>query len=123
MEVSAKGGTFLRLKSGTAEIFGVELAPERTLALSSSRKLALFTWSGCEVYVWGGEPSVYVSRESQVPLYANLHQQLDSRREAAAGREGAQGPRVMVVGPTDSGSAGWVCGTTCPSGATIMSDF
>ena len=104
IEAGAKGVTYLRLRSGTAEIFGVELAPERTLSLSGSRKLALFTWMGCEVQVWGAECAMYVSKESQVPLFANLHQQLEARRSAAEA-SGGQGPRVLVVGPTDSGKS------------------
>ena len=104
VEVPAKGLAYLRLRAGAAEILGVELAPERTLTLGQSRKLALFSWLGCEVQVWGAECAVYVSRESQVPLFANLHQQLEARREAAE-RGGGQGPRVLVVGPTDSGKS------------------
>lgn len=39
-----------------------------------------------------------------MPLYANLHQRLEARREEAR-LSGGQGPRVLVVGPSDSGKS------------------
>jgi polyribonucleotide 5'-hydroxyl-kinase len=52
-----------------------------------------------------------VSSETQVPVYANLHQRLEARREEAKAT-GIAGPRVLVVGPTDSGKSS-LCRILC----------
>jgi polyribonucleotide 5'-hydroxyl-kinase len=99
-------GAYLYLSAGTAEVFGVELAEGRTYYLAPDRRVGVFTWFGAELLVWGAISGAYESPESQVPVYANLHQQLEARRDAAAAAGGgAQGPRVLVCGSTDSGKS------------------
>jgi polyribonucleotide 5'-hydroxyl-kinase len=104
VEVAAGGAAFFQLVAGTAEVFGVEAAEGRAYALAADRRVALFTWFGAEILLWGAVSGAYVSDESQVPLAAALHAQLDARRAAAAAARGA-GPRVMIVGPSDSGKS------------------
>ena len=53
LEVDPKAPAYVQLASGTAEVFGVELAEGRTYLLSPDRRLAIFTWFGAEVLVWG----------------------------------------------------------------------
>jgi polyribonucleotide 5'-hydroxyl-kinase len=48
--------------------------------------------------------NVYSSADSQIPLYANLHQRLEARRDEAK-LSSFNGPRVMIVGPVDSGKS------------------
>jgi polyribonucleotide 5'-hydroxyl-kinase len=100
-----------QLISGTAEVFGVELAEGRAYHLAPGRKLAVFTWYGAELAVGGAVSTVYTSDETAVPLHANLHQRLEGRREEARAT-GASGPRVLLAGPTDSGKS-TICRTLC----------
>jgi polyribonucleotide 5'-hydroxyl-kinase len=80
---------------------------------SSSLPLRIFTQCryGAELQVWGAIASSYISSETAMPLYANLHQRLEARREEAR-VAGLQGPRVIVVGPTDSGKSS-LCRILC----------
>jgi polyribonucleotide 5'-hydroxyl-kinase len=148
-------GALLRLASGSAEVAGVELAEGRAYALAPGRQLAVFTWYGAELVVSSAAlslvpahgasssssttsssssssasaaafASVYVSGDSQVPVYANLHQRLEARRDearlagaaaaaaggGAASASAAAGPRVLVVGPADSGKSS-LCRVLC----------
>ncbi len=94
----------------------MELAEGRTYVLAPGRKFAAFTWYGAELVLGGAVAGVYVSPETHMPLYANLHQRLEVRREeakaagtsadgSAAAVAASHGPRVLVVGPTDSGKS------------------
>lgn len=104
LEISSEGA-FFQVVSGNAEVFGVEAAEGRIYALRADRRLAIFTWFGADILVWGGVSAAYVSAESQVPLYAALHSQLESRREASSAGGARAGPRVLIVGPSDSGKS------------------
>lgn len=90
------GHAHVKLVRGTAEVFGVELAEGRTYDFAPARKLAVFTWYGAELAVWGDVASSYVSEETPMGLYANLHQRLEARREEARAT-GGQGPRVRAA--------------------------
>ncbi|XP_026422959.1 protein CLP1 homolog isoform X2 [Papaver somniferum] len=68
----------LRLVSGTAEVFGTELPPEIWLTFHPRLKFAVFTWYGATLEIDGTTETDYTADE---------------------------GPRVMVVGPTDSGKS------------------
>lgn len=104
IEVAQDGAATIKLISGSAELFGVELAEHRVYTLSPGRKIAIYSWYGAEVLVGGHVAACYLSSETHMPLYANLHQRLEARREEAR-KTGAQGPRVIIVGPTDSGKS------------------
>ncbi|KAJ6421712.1 hypothetical protein OIU84_028989 [Salix udensis] len=48
----------------------------------------------------------YTADETPMVSYVNVHAVLDGRRnQAKASPESSQGPRVIVVGPTDSGKS------------------
>ncbi|KAI1783997.1 hypothetical protein LXA43DRAFT_1044507 [Ganoderma leucocontextum] len=102
-------GTTLAIKlvSGHAEIFGAELA---------DGKAAVFTWLGCTIEM--SHPSVeYVSDETPMSVYANVHLALEQMRVRALaavhgspvpdgdgdGTAGTDPPRVLVLGPENSG--------------------
>jgi polyribonucleotide 5'-hydroxyl-kinase len=107
LEVGKDAPASFKLLSGNAEVFGAEAVEGRTNTVAPGRKLAIFTWYGCEVELAGNWTSQYVSSESAMPLIANLHQRLEARREEARAT-GGSGPRLLVVGATDSGKSSLV---------------
>ncbi|KAF2497106.1 Clp1-domain-containing protein [Lophium mytilinum] len=93
----------LRILSGTAELFGTELAPNSKDAYTlSGTKGAVYTWHGCRLELAGEPESEYVAEETQMTSYANVHFALENAREKA-GAQKEIGPRVLVVGPENAG--------------------
>ncbi|KAF7715595.1 mRNA cleavage and polyadenylation factor [Penicillium ucsense] len=112
----------VKLLTGTAELFGTELAESQTYTFSGT-KAAIYTWHGCELEVSaadtgntatsdgvnavaghgaGGCQSEYTAEETPMTEYANLHFALESMRQDAQG-SGKDGPRVLLLGPEDAG--------------------
>lgn len=111
LEVSfSKTSNFkLSLVHGSAELQGIELAPNHSYTIaadSGGLKLAIFSWHGCVVDVWSDEGSLdisYTSDETNSNVAAvNTHAQLEALRDEAVASSG-EGPRVLIVGPTESG--------------------
>jgi len=93
----------IKLQTGTAEFFGTELAPLATYTFQGT-KGAVFTWHGCTLEVGGDVESDYVAEETPMLSCANLHFALESLRDgSAAGGSTEMGPRVLIVGPENSG--------------------
>jgi polyribonucleotide 5'-hydroxyl-kinase len=86
--------------SGTAEIFGTELAPNHSYDFLPLTKAAIHTHHGCSLSVTGTPDSDYIAEETPMTEYANVHFALESMRTA---NSITGGPRVLVVGPKDSG--------------------
>lgn len=110
LEVAADSPFRVRLLSGTAEIFGTELPPGNWLPIPPRQKFAIFTWHGATVEVEGTSEVQYVADETPMVSYVNVHAILDGRRARAKASSrndaiASQGPRVIVVGPTDSGKS------------------
>lgn len=111
IEVGENSPLRLRLLNGTAEIFGTEVPPEIWLNLPPRLKFAIFTWHGATIEMDGGaDTSDYVADETPMISYVNVHAVLEARRNRAkasssSDSESSQGPRVIVVGPTDSGKS------------------
>lgn len=99
----------LRLLNGNAEIFGTELPPEIWLTFPPRLKFAVFSWYGATIEMDGTTETDYVADETPMISYVNVHAVLDGRRNRAKASsndsESSQGPRVIVVGPTDSGKS------------------
>ncbi|GKU97072.1 hypothetical protein SLEP1_g10256 [Rubroshorea leprosula] len=100
----------LRLLNGSAEIYGSELAPEIWLTFPPRLKFAVFTWYGATIEMDGTTETDYTADETPMVSYVNVHAVLDGRRSRAKASsstdsDASQGPRVMVVGPTDSGKS------------------
>ncbi|KAK9116877.1 hypothetical protein Sjap_015824 [Stephania japonica] len=99
-----------RLLHGTAEIFGTELPPEIWLTFPPRLKFAVFTWYGAAIELNGATETDYTADETPMVSYVNVHAVLDGRRSRAKASSAdapgsSQGPRVIVVGPTDSGKS------------------
>ncbi|OCK83425.1 Clp1-domain-containing protein [Lepidopterella palustris CBS 459.81] len=93
----------IKLLSGTAELFGTELAPHSKDPYSfSGTKGAIYTWHGCVLELSGETESEYIAEETQMMSYANAHFALENVREKAK-RIGQIGPRILVVGPENAG--------------------
>jgi polyribonucleotide 5'-hydroxyl-kinase len=128
-EVDVESTLAVTLKSGSVELLGIELAVNREY-LFTGEKLVLFTWHGATLETRGKADVIYKTAPGETPMvaYVNTHAQLEARRDAAlralnaqnmassadsasAGGDGSidrarvRGPRVMLVGPTDSGKS------------------
>ncbi|KAK0744042.1 Pre-mRNA cleavage complex II protein Clp1-domain-containing protein [Schizothecium vesticola] len=101
----------VRLVKGTAERDGTELAKkpykfERT-------KSRIYTLEGCTLDITGHCKS-YVAKyprpeDSPLNVHINLHWGLDEMRKEARDRgRGAQGPRVLICGPSNTGKTSLV---------------
>ncbi|MCO5605129.1 hypothetical protein L7F22_059309 [Adiantum nelumboides] len=119
VEVGWESSIRLQIIDGTAEIFGTELPPQFRLTFTAGLKFAIFTWDGATVEL-EGSAEAYVADETPMVSYVNVHAILERRRARA--RDAAdstdptltkkpdaalqpQGPRVIVVGPSDSGKS------------------
>jgi polyribonucleotide 5'-hydroxyl-kinase len=104
----------ITLVHGSAELLGVELAPNTTYKLapeSGGLKIAIFTWHGCVIDVLSTDGSLemsYTSDETSSNIAAvNTNAQLEALRDEAAMITPivGEGPRVMIVGPPESGKS------------------
>jgi polyribonucleotide 5'-hydroxyl-kinase len=98
--------TQITLQKGSCELWGCELGLGKTYSIANGGiQLALFTWHGCVVDVSGNVEISYTSEETDANVaFVNTHAQLEALRDEALSR-GGQGPRVMIVGPPESGKS------------------
>ncbi len=91
------------LESGTAEAFGVELFIKKVYTVEST-SIAIFSYHGCKLEIHGTPTSAYVSNDTPMLSYLNVHDGLEKMRRASE-TEGSIGPRIMIVGQTDTGKS------------------
>jgi polyribonucleotide 5'-hydroxyl-kinase len=107
-EVSFSRTLTLKLQSGTAEFFGTELGPSTVYSFQGT-KGAIFTWHGCKLDIGGEVESDYVAEETPMMSCVNLHFALEQLRDRSVSNGSAEvGPRVLVVGPENSGKTSLV---------------
>ncbi|KAJ4985835.1 pre-mRNA cleavage complex II protein clp1 [Stagonosporopsis vannaccii] len=107
-EVSFSRTLTVRLRSGTAEYFGTELAPSTTYSFQGT-KGAIYTWHGCKLELGGEVESDYVAEETPMMSLANLHFALEMLRDKSAASNSIEmGPRVLVVGAENAGKTSLV---------------
>ncbi|KAK7242318.1 mRNA 3'-end processing protein [Aureococcus anophagefferens] len=128
LEVDFDAVVVVVLKQGLCEVLGVELAAGREYAFAGA-KVALYSWHGCQLETRGECASVYQTGPGETTAAAAQRAQLPRRgattkarapwrERARAGARGVRpgagaarrgrdcrGPRVMVVGPSDSGKS------------------
>ncbi|KAF5315828.1 hypothetical protein D9611_004985 [Ephemerocybe angulata] len=112
------GTTFaIKLLKGRAEIFGAELVEGKTYLFTSECKAALYTWQGCVIEVTGTASTEYVSEETPMSAYANVHIALEQMRVRALSKARgsplpepekpdpklSEPPRVLILGPENAG--------------------
>ncbi|KAL4784974.1 hypothetical protein BJX76DRAFT_325951 [Aspergillus varians] len=127
-EVAFETTVRVKLLTGTAELFGTEIAPSQNYTFSGT-KAAIYTWHGCTLEVGAGDAvsgldgmtattttpsgarggfgaggcqSEYTAEETPMVEYANVHFALEGLR-AEAKANGKDGPRVLILGPEDAG--------------------
>ncbi|KAF9469333.1 Pre-mRNA cleavage complex II protein Clp1-domain-containing protein [Collybia nuda] len=110
-------GTSLAIKlvRGYAEVFGAELAEGKYYIFGSECKAAVFTWQGCVIEVTGHASTEYLSEETPMAAYANLHIAFEQMRVRALRTlhrspsydddpsANTEPPRVLILGPENSG--------------------
>ncbi|KAF7322484.1 mRNA cleavage and polyadenylation factor CLP1 [Mycena chlorophos] len=113
-ELDPDASLAIKLVHGNAEVFGAELAANRPYLFGQECKAAIYTWQGCTIEM--SHPSTeYVSEETPMAPYANVHNALEKMRVRALRHlrgspvppseraESTEPPRVLVVGPENSG--------------------
>jgi polyribonucleotide 5'-hydroxyl-kinase len=105
-ETSFSLSVTIKVIEGNAELFGTELAPNTAYNFKGT-KGAIYTWEGCTLEITGNLEGDYVAEETKMDMYANVHFALEQLREEAR-RHGNLGPRVLVVGPENSGKTSLV---------------
>lgn len=100
-EIAYTESVEVKLISGSAELFGTELAPQHTYSFRGM-KGAIYTHEGASISSLGVLQSDYNAQETPMTSYVNLHFALDSLR-TQAGTSSAGGPRVLVLGPPNAG--------------------
>ena len=105
------------LQTGSCELFGCELAVGKTYHIyQGGCHLALLSWHGCVMDVDTGSSSTstdsgggayqYVCDDTDCHIaYVNTHAQLEALRDDAVKDTTQQGPRVLIVGPSESGKS------------------
>lgn len=96
---------YIMLLSGSAELFGVELAPKRKYTIKPGRSIAIFTWYAAEVAVWGKtQRGNTVTKNNFMKDVLQIHGLIQKKRRESL-ENGLPAPRVMIVGPTDVGKS------------------
>nr|POE51843.1 mrna cleavage and polyadenylation factor clp1 [Quercus suber] len=91
----------IKLVSGQAELFGIELAPNQTYSLAGTKGV-IFTWTGCTLDITGEAESEYAGQETGYAVeWLSLHGMLESVRDDPING----GPRILVVGPDHVGKS------------------
>ena len=103
IEVEWSKSITVTLRDGEAEIFGTSLILGQKTKISG-QKVAIFSWQGCVVEVKGVPEVVYAAEETPMAQYVNIHDILHAQRDGALHGK-CEPPRVMIVGPSDSGKS------------------
>ena len=96
----------VKLLTGSAEIFGIELTRNKEFIFREG-SIAIFSWYGCKVETTGSSDTIiHLTEPGETPMvaYVNTHSQIEARRDDALA-SGENGPRVLIVGPTDCGKS------------------
>lgn len=110
----------IELSDGFAEMFGTEIIRGIPYTFLPGAKNAIFTYHGCTISVSNyfipsaslthSQSSCYVSKETPMMFYLNVHGYLEKMRQAATetrdeATENRLGPVVLLCGPADVGKS------------------
>ena len=80
---------WVMLKSGTAEIFGTEMVLNTKYKFKQGAKIAVYSYHGCQIFVSGPlDISPYISEETPMIMYLNIHAALEGMRKEAEKNSG-----------------------------------
>ena len=103
---TGKEGVTVQVVSGSAESFGAEAAEKAEYVFGPDTKASMYTWEGARLQVTGAVAEGYVAGSTPMPMYANVHDSLQSLRNTAKASGGkVGGPVVVVAGPQDVGKS------------------
>ncbi|KAJ6225492.1 hypothetical protein RDWZM_004037 [Blomia tropicalis] len=94
----------VRMVSGKGELFGTELRIEQKYTFKKGDKVAIFTFHGCKLKLFGKPEVQYVAMETPMTFYINLSNALEGLRVQAE-TQAQSGPNVLVCGPSDVGKS------------------
>ncbi|CAF2275608.1 BnaA04g11670D [Brassica napus] len=99
----------LRVLHGKVEIFGSELLRNVWLTFPPLQQFAVFTWYGATLEIDGVTETDNTSVETPMVSYLSIHNSLQVQRHRVTSSTrdyvSSQGPRVIIVGDTDSGKS------------------
>ncbi|CAN6839729.1 unnamed protein product [Brassica oleracea] len=99
----------LRILHGQVEIFGSELPRNVWLTFPPLQQFAVFTWYGATLEIDGVTETDNTSVETPMVSYLSVHNSLQVQRHRVTSSTrdyvSSQGPRVIIVGDTDSGKS------------------
>lgn len=94
----------IKVESGNAELFGIELAPKQNYSFSGC-KGAVLSWQGCQLEISGDAESEYAGQETEYAIeWINVYGMIETLRNQTP----TEGPRVLVVGPDFMGKSSLV---------------
>lgn len=104
--VEVDSGVHLKIEliSGFAEIFGAELPRRMPILKSGPVKFAIFSWQGAKLIVTGKMSSHYISSDTPMVTYLNVHLVLTELRKKAQDKF-KPGPTIVVTGRRFSGKS------------------
>ena len=94
---------FVQVIHGSAEVFGVELGSQ-SVKFCGPCKFAIFSWYGAKLILQGAAAVAYMSGNTTMNEYLNLHQGLSTLRSTAK-QTSREGPRIIICGRNDSGKS------------------
>ncbi|KAG5332416.1 CLP1 kinase, partial [Acromyrmex heyeri] len=99
----------LELKSGLAEIFGMELIKNKkyNFVVNVNFTIIVYTWQGCTIafeFLTKSNIIYFISNKSPMSLYLNCHAALEQMRETAE-KNDTRGPITMIVKSRDVGKS------------------
>ncbi|KAG2307993.1 hypothetical protein Bca52824_027741 [Brassica carinata] len=99
----------LRVLHGKVEIFGSELPRNVWLTFPPLQQFAIFAWYGATLEIDSVTKTDTISDETPMMSYLNVHNSLQVQRHRVTSSTrdyvSSQGPRVIIIGDTDSGKS------------------
>ncbi|TIC33855.1 hypothetical protein E3Q10_00581 [Wallemia mellicola] len=128
LELDIKDELSIKLINGRAELNGFELSLDKWTTLKDELKCSIYTWIGCTLEIKGQSLVEYISNETPLISYLNLHLAFEQQRIKARTTnkeytpspekpnerlpgyvnsidQSSSGYRVMVIGQEDSGKS------------------
>jgi len=106
IEVAVDSEVKVTIVDGQAEIFGTELVRNKPYMFGGGSKVAIFTWHGCIVEIVGNIEVGYISGETPMVIYLNVHMAIEQMRQKLEKQtDKPLGPKVLICGPVNVGKS------------------